>query len=223
MSPNYSPVSSAVEDVNRVRCDYNAHQLLDVYPLCLVINNQRHYKYIFDRLGYKIMSTLTYWSFCFLYFFISFLMRRKSVINTFLSSLSHEFEPFGSLHVCTKEKYRPQRDSNPIHPCPELANEPGATIYQYFVLSTSINHLYYIGYVGHLLSEFLAIYIGLCPANLCKHMRRWTNLQRWFNIGPALQTVNHRWATSHVCWPMRHHQIGVFFLSLYKSYWIQHL
>ena len=28
-SPNYSPVSSAVEDVNRVRCDYNAHQLLD--------------------------------------------------------------------------------------------------------------------------------------------------------------------------------------------------
>ena len=38
--------------------------------LCLVINNQRHYKYIFfiiiDRLGY--MSTLTYWSF---FFFIS--------------------------------------------------------------------------------------------------------------------------------------------------------
>ena len=134
--------------------------------LCLVINNQRHYKYIFDRLGYKIMSTLTYWSFCFLHFFLSFLMRRKSVINTFLSSLSHEFEQFGSLHVCTKERYRPQQDSNPIHPCPELANEPGATIYQYFVLSTSINHLYYIGYVGHLLSEFLAIYIGLCPANL---------------------------------------------------------
>ena len=96
--------------------------------LCLVINNQRHYTYIFDRLGY--MSTLTYWSFCFLYFFISFLMRRKSVINTFLSSLSHEFEQFGSLHVCTKERYWPQRDSNPIHPCPELANEPGATIYQ---------------------------------------------------------------------------------------------
>ena len=35
--------------------------------LCLVINNQRHYTYIFDRLGY--MSTLTYWSFCFPYQF----------------------------------------------------------------------------------------------------------------------------------------------------------
>ena len=42
--------------------------------LCLLINNQRHYKYIFfiiiDRLGY--MSTLTYWSFFFLYFFMFF-------------------------------------------------------------------------------------------------------------------------------------------------------
>ena len=27
-------------------------------------------------------------------------------------------------NVVTKERYRPQRDSNPIHPCPELANEP---------------------------------------------------------------------------------------------------
>ena len=34
-SPNYSPVLSAVEDVNRVRCDYNAHQLLDLYPFML--------------------------------------------------------------------------------------------------------------------------------------------------------------------------------------------
>ena len=66
--------------------------------LCLVINNQRHYKYIF-------LLLLTVWSFCFLYFFICFLMRRKSVINTFLSSLSHEFEQFGSLHVCTKERW----------------------------------------------------------------------------------------------------------------------
>ena len=66
--------------------------------LCVVINNQRHYIYFFiiiDRLGY--MSTLTYWSFCFLYFFICFLMRRKSVMNMFLSSLTHEFEQFGSL------------------------------------------------------------------------------------------------------------------------------
>ena len=35
ISPNYSPVLSAVEDVNRVRCDYNAHQLLCLYPFML--------------------------------------------------------------------------------------------------------------------------------------------------------------------------------------------
>ena len=33
-----------------------------------------------------------------------------------------------------------------------------------------------------------------------KLMRRWTNLQRWFTAGPALQTVNQRWITSHVRW-----------------------
>ena len=37
-----------------------------------------------------------------------------------------------------------------------------------------------------------------------KLMRCWTNLQRWFTVGPALQTVNHRWATSHNCWDRAH-------------------
>ena len=85
--------------------------------LCLVTNNQRHYIYFFiiiDRLGY--MSTLTYWSFCFLYFFICFSMRRKSVMNMFLSLLSYEFEQFGSLHMCVPRKDIGRRGTRACYP-----------------------------------------------------------------------------------------------------------
>ena len=35
-----------------------------------------------------------------------------------LTLLGHEFEQFGvTANVCTKEKYRPQRDSNLVLPC----------------------------------------------------------------------------------------------------------
>ena len=41
-----------------------------------------------------------------------------------LSLLSHEFEQLGSLHVCTKEINRPQRDSNPVPPGSESTTLP---------------------------------------------------------------------------------------------------
>ena len=50
------------------------------------------------------MSTLTYWSFIVLYFFVRYLCAAKrSYVR--LSLLFHEFEQFWSLRICAPRKY----------------------------------------------------------------------------------------------------------------------
>ena len=107
-----------------------------------------------------------------------------------------------TAYVCTKERYRPQRDSNPIHPCPELANEPTwrHNISTIFIVNINQSPILYRVCRSLIKWIFGNIY-RLMPSKL---MRRLTNLQRWFTVGPALQTVNQRWATSHVRWDRAH-------------------
>ena len=50
------------------------------------------------------MSTLTYWSFLFLYFCVRFLCGANRLCVG-LSLLSHEIEQFGSLHMCAPKKH----------------------------------------------------------------------------------------------------------------------
>ena len=45
------------------------------------------------------MLTMTYWSFLFFYFFVRFLCGANRLCVR-LALLSHEFEQFGSLHMC---------------------------------------------------------------------------------------------------------------------------
>ena len=75
------------------------------------------------------MSILTYWSF-YLFLFFYFFLCGASRLYVRLS-LSHEFEQFGSLHMCAPESYRTQRDSNPVPPGSESTtlpmSYPGAT------------------------------------------------------------------------------------------------
>ena len=73
------------------------------------------------------MSSLTLLVILISLFIFTFFLRRESVMRSVviikesidsLLLLSHEFEQFGSMHmiVCSKEIYRPQRDSNPVLP-----------------------------------------------------------------------------------------------------------
>ena len=50
------------------------------------------------------MSILKHWSFLFIYSFICFLGGAQ-IGFTFPLSISHEFEQFGSLHMCAPRKY----------------------------------------------------------------------------------------------------------------------
>ena len=62
--------------------------------------NNRVIKGFIDRL----QSTLTYWSFLFFYFLCVFLSGANRLYVR-LSLLSHEFEQFGSLHMCALRIY----------------------------------------------------------------------------------------------------------------------
>ena len=59
------------------------------------------------------MSTLTYWS---VYFFIfwTFFVRRESIIFSVVIIIPRIWTVWVTAYVCTKEIYRPQRDSNPV-------------------------------------------------------------------------------------------------------------
>ena len=50
------------------------------------------------------MSTMTYWSFLFIYFLDVFL-DAAPIGYAFQLSLSHEIEQFRSLHMCAPRKY----------------------------------------------------------------------------------------------------------------------
>ena len=73
---------------------------------------------------YFFIAVQTYWRFLFNFSLCVFLDAQFGC--TF--PLSHEFEQFGSVHrpiyLCTKEIYRPQRDSNRVSPGSESTTLP---------------------------------------------------------------------------------------------------
>ena len=76
-------------------------------------------------------STLTYWSFLFLYFFCTFFMRCESGMRSVVIIIPWIWTVWVTADVCTKDRYRPQRDSNPVPTGSESTtlpmSYPGAT------------------------------------------------------------------------------------------------
>ena len=71
------------------------------------------------------MSTLTYWSFLFLYFFVRFLCGANRLCVR-LSLLSHKFEQFESLHMCAPRKDIGRSGTRTQYPQAPMSY-PGAT------------------------------------------------------------------------------------------------
>ena len=80
------------------------------------------------------MSTLTYWSFLFLYFFVRLLCGANRLYVR-LSLLSHEFEQFRSLHMCAPRKHIGRSGTRTRYP-----QAPRQPRYQWAILTP--RHIY---------------------------------------------------------------------------------
>ena len=94
------------------------------------------------------MSTLTYRSFYVFIFFYVFFMRRVSVIRSVVI-IPWFWTVWVTAYVCPKERYRPQRDSNPV--------PPGSAGFEPYTPGLRVNHATNELSLRHNISKFLLL------------------------------------------------------------------
>ena len=105
-------------------------------------------------------------------FFCTFFMRCESVMRSVVIIIPWIWTVWVTAYVCTKEIYRPQRDSNPVPPGSESTtlpmSYPGATIYIY---THQYRHIYFRLHISNIVK---------CIGPLCFKFSLWEHqIWRW--------------------------------------------
>ena len=125
-----SPVSECPHVINPLNARVSYFPLISNYHLFLIFIRVLHlrgreYRFNIVHLQWRIIEEYKigyYWSFHFFIFFCTFFMRRESVIRSVV--IIPRFWTVWVTYVYTKERYRPQRDSNPVPPGSESTTLP---------------------------------------------------------------------------------------------------